>query len=349
MPRAIWKGSIGFGLVNVPVSMYAAVSEQDIHFSLVHTKDRSPIGYEKVCKKEGKQVPADEIAKAYELDGGKLVLLDDADFEAARAEGYHAITVLDFVPREQIDPIYFERTYFLGPQDDGAAAHVYQLLAGAMDESGLSAICSYIFHNREQLCCLRVRDGALLLERMYFHDEVRDPGEVTPKRKRIASSEREMARQLIDKLAGDFDPGKYSDSYRQALLQVIKRKAKGKKVEPAKPPEQEPTPDLLDALRASLERERTVGEGARLRRQDERLAHAQEASPRQALTAHSLVCTVGACHACEPSQRSSRSRFAIRACAGSSSRSPRSTAPSGRSGCRCWCTPTTGAAPTPPR
>jgi DNA end-binding protein Ku len=253
MPRAIWKGSIGFGLVNVPVAMYPAVSENDLHFSLVHTKDSSPIGYEKVCKKEGKEVPADEIAKAYELQNGKLVLLDDEDFEAARTDGYHAITVLDFVPTEQIDPIYFERTYFLGPQDDGAAAHVYQLLSDAMKESELSAVCSYIFHNREHLGLLRVRERMLVLERLYFHDEIRDPKEIRPKRTRIAASEKQMARQLIDRMTGDFDPGKYSDSYRDSLLDVIRRKSKGKTVERPEPPDQQQeAPDLLDALRDSL-------------------------------------------------------------------------------------------------
>jgi|tagenome__1003787_1003787.scaffolds.fasta_scaffold20441937_2 DNA end-binding protein Ku len=253
MPRSIWKGSIGFGLVNVPVAMYAAVSENDLHFSLVHTKDSSPIGYEKVCKKEGKEVPSDEIAKGYELDNGKLVLLDDEDFEAARTDGYHAITVLDFVPSEQIDPIYFERTYFLGPQDDGAAAHVYQLLSDAMEESGLSAVCSYIFHNREHLGLLRVRDRMLVLERLYFEDEIRDPREIRPKRTRISAAERKMARQLIDQMAGDFNPGKYSDSYRDSLLDVIHRKAKGKTVERAEPEAgQDQAPDLLDALKASL-------------------------------------------------------------------------------------------------
>src|SRR5690349_3041430 len=132
MPRAIWKGSISFGLVNAPVAMYAAISEQDLHFHLVHTKDMSGIGYQKVCKKEDAPVPDDEIARAFDLDG-KLVIMEDEDFEAARVEGYHAITVQDFVPMEQIDPVYFERTFYLGPADEGAG-HVYALLAKAMDE-----------------------------------------------------------------------------------------------------------------------------------------------------------------------------------------------------------------------
>ena len=223
--------------------MYAAVSEQDIHFSLVHTKDRSPIGYEKVCKKEGKQVPGRRDRQGLRAGRRQAGAAGRADFEAARAEGYHAITVLDFVPREQIDPIYFERTYFLGPQDDGAAAHVYQLLAEAMDESGLSAICSYIFHNREQLCCLRVRDGALLLERMYFHDEVRDSEDRPPgKRPKLKPGELKMARELIDSMTTGFKPGNYEDSYRASLLKVIRRKSKGKTITPPEPEEREELP-----------------------------------------------------------------------------------------------------------
>lgn len=191
MPRAIWKGSISFGLVNAPVAMYAAVSERTLHFHLVHKTDMAPIGYEKTCKRHKKPVPDKEIARAFDLKG-KTVLLDDSDFEAARTEGYHAITVLDFVPLDQIDPIYFERTYFLGPADEGAE-HVYALLAKALEQSGLAAVCSYIFHQREHLGCLRSRDGVLLLEKLYFADEVRSHKEHRPGGQRIDRRELQMA------------------------------------------------------------------------------------------------------------------------------------------------------------
>jgi DNA end-binding protein Ku len=251
MPRAIWKGSISFGLVNAPVAMYAAISEQDLHFHLVHTKDMAGIGYQKVCKREDKPVPDDEIARAFDLDG-KLVIMEDEDFEAARAEGYHAITVQDFVPLEQIDPVYFERTFYLAPAEDGAG-HVYALLAKAMDDAGLAAICSYIFHQREQLGCLRSRDGVLLLEKLYFADEVRPHEEHRPAGERVARQELEMARDLIDRMAGDFDVAKYRDTYRDALMRVIRKKAKGQKVTAPAAPEREHAPDLMSALQASLE------------------------------------------------------------------------------------------------
>lgn len=251
MPRSIWKGSISFGLVNAPVAMYAAISEQDLHFHLVHTSDMSPIGYQKVCKKEDKPVPEDEIARSFDLNG-KTVLLDDEDFQAARAEGYHTITVLDFVPYEQIDPVYFERTFYLAPAED-AAGHVYALLARAMAEAGLSAICSYIFHQREQLGCLRSRDGVLVLEKLYFADEVRPHTEHRPKGERVARQELEMARDLIDRMAGDFDIGRYKDTYRDELMSVIRKKARGQKITAPKPEAREEAPDLMAALQKSLE------------------------------------------------------------------------------------------------
>jgi DNA end-binding protein Ku len=260
--RAIWKGTISFGLVNAPVAMYSAIDEQDLRFQLVHRKDMGPIGYQKVCKKEDKPVDADEIAKAYELDDGRLVLLEDEDFRAAETDAYHEIRILDFVPHEQIDPIYFERTYYLAPSDR-AAEHVYALLAEAMSASGLAGVSSFIFRDREQLGCLRVMDGVLALEKMFFADEVRDPGEHRPKKQKLSQSELEMARELIDRMAGDFDPGKYEDTYRAKLLKVIRQKAKGKTVKVPERREPEQAPDLIEALRASLAEGRATSGGGR--------------------------------------------------------------------------------------
>src|SRR3954452_10227828 len=251
MPRAIWKGSISFGLVNAPVAMYAAISERTLHFHLVHKTDMAPIGYEKTCKRHKKPVPDKEIARAFELKG-KTVPLEDRDFEAARAEGYHAITVLDFVPLDQIDPIYFERTFFLGPADEGAE-HVYALLAKALEKSELAAVCSYIFHQREHLGCLRSRDGVLLLEKLYFADEVRSHKEHKPSGQRIDRRELQMAQDLIDRTAGDFDISQYKDRYRQQLMGVIRKKARGQQIEVPEAPKPDTAPDLIEALRASLE------------------------------------------------------------------------------------------------
>ncbi len=231
--------------------MYPAIDEQDLSFHLVHEKDSSPIGYQKICKAEGKPVPDDEIVKAYELSNGKYVEMADEDFEAAEENGYRSLTLLDFVPYEQIDPIYFERTYYLGPEE--GAERAYVLLARALEESGLAAVARYVFRNRQQLGCVRVRDGVLTLEKMYLADEIRPMKGIAPTGVRVEKQELQMARDLIDRLAGDFDPGKYEDVYRKTLLAVIRAKGRGKEIQPVPTEEAEAPADLTEALRESLE------------------------------------------------------------------------------------------------
>jgi DNA end-binding protein Ku len=250
-PRALWTGSITFGLVNVPVRLFSAVSEHKLHFRLVHEPDESPIGYQKICKLEGKPVPDKEIVKAFEYRKGELVHMDDEDFEAARVEGYRTIDITDFVPYEQIDPIYFAHTYYVAPQD--GSEKVYALLVQAMERSELAAIAKFVMRDRQYLGALRVREGAIALEQLYFADEVRPVEEIRPKRERVDKRELEMAEQLIDSFGGDWDPGKYRDTYRDALCGVIEAKRKGKEVHAAVEPEEERPTDLLEALRRSVE------------------------------------------------------------------------------------------------
>jgi DNA end-binding protein Ku len=251
MPRAIWSGTVSFGLVAIPVRMFAAVSEHKLHFSLLHRKDESPIGYEKVCKLEGKEVPDSEIVKAYELDKGEYVYLEDEDFEAAQAKTGHAFDIEQFVPIEEIDPIYFERSYYLAPQD--GAEKVYTLLVRAMEDAELAAVGTFVMRDREYLGCLRIRGGVITLERMYFHDEIRPASDLKPERARVNKQELDMAASLIDRFKGSFDPKKYSDTYTDRLLDVIRRKRKGEEIHAAPEVEAEETPDLMEALRASLE------------------------------------------------------------------------------------------------
>jgi DNA end-binding protein Ku len=251
MPRAIWSGTISFGLVTIPVRMFAAVAEHKLHFTLLHRKDESPIGYEKVCKLEGREVPDSEIVKAYEIEKGEFVYLEDEDLEAAEAEGGHAFDIEQFVPIEEIDPIYFERSYYLAPQD--GADKVYTLLVRAMEDAGLAAVGTFVMRDREYLGCLRIRDGVITLERMYFHDEVRPPADLKPQRARVNKDELEMAASLIDRFKGSFDPKKYSDTYTERLLDVIRRKRRGEEIHAAPAVEPEEAPDLMAALRASLE------------------------------------------------------------------------------------------------
>jgi DNA end-binding protein Ku len=250
-PRALWTGSISFGLVNVPVRLYSAVQEHDLHFNFVHEPDGSRIGYEKICKAEGKPVPDDEIVKAFEWEKGEWVYLTDEDFAAAEVEGHRTIEISDFVPSDEIDPIFFEKTFYLGPQEGGE--HVYALLAKALDQSGLAGVAKFVMRDRQHLGVLRIRDGVIMLERLYFADEIRDPEEYKPSGVRVEKRELDMATELIDRFSGKWDPKKYKDTYRDALMAIIKKKRKGEEVHVEREPEPEEPTDLMEALRASLE------------------------------------------------------------------------------------------------
>jgi DNA end-binding protein Ku len=250
-PRAIWTGSIAFGLVNVPVRMYSAVEEHTLHFNFVHAPDGSRIGYEKLCKAENKPVPDDEIVKAFEYEKGEWVYMTDEDFEAAAAENHRTIDIRAFVPFEDIDPIYFERTYYLGPEENGE--RVYSLLSRAMDDSGLAGVAKWVMRDRQNLGLLRVRDGAIALERMHFADEIRSTEGIAPGDVKLDRSELEMAAQLIEQYSGKFKPEDYRDTYRDALCEIIEAKRKGEVVRIEAEPEPEAPTDLMAALRASVE------------------------------------------------------------------------------------------------
>jgi DNA end-binding protein Ku len=275
MPRAIWTGTISFGLVNVPVRMYSAIEEHKLHFHYLHTKDDSPIGYEKFCKKEDKPVPDDEIGKAFEVSKGKYVYLDDDDLEAAKVEGYRTIELTDFVPYEEIDPIYFEKTYYLGPNDGGEK--VYALLAKAMESSGLAGIGTYVMRDKEHLGCVRIRDGVLTLEKLFFSDEIRPAKGIKPSRVSVSKQELEMAEQLIDRFSGRFRPEKYKDTYTNALKKIVRAKQRGKAVEVAPEREEPEVPDLLEALRASLETSKK-SRGGSTRKSTQRKRQARKAA-----------------------------------------------------------------------
>ena len=251
MPRAIWSGTISFGLVSVPVRMYSAIDESDLRFHLVHEPDGGRIGYQKICKAEGEPVPDDEIVKAFEVEKDELVVLTDEDFAAAKTEGVKTIEISDFVPYEEIDPIYFEKTYYLGPQSGGEK--VYALLREAMEQTGLAAIGKFVMRDRQHLGCLRVREGALTLEQLFFHDEVRPVDEIAPGKVKVPKAELEMATALIERFTGSFEPERYEDTYREALCGVIRAKWKGTTVTAPEPEAEEEPTDLMAALRASVE------------------------------------------------------------------------------------------------
>jgi DNA end-binding protein Ku len=252
MPRPLWSGSISFGLVNVPVKLYSAVREHKLRFHFVHERDSSPIGYQKICKLEDRPVPDDEIVKAYEWKKSEYVYLTDEDFDAAEVEGHRTIEITDFVPYSQIDPIFFAKTYLVGP--DEGAEKVYALLVRAMEQTELAGVSKFVMRDRQYLGALRVRQGVITLEQLYFQDEIRRVDGLRPKGARVDKGELEMATQLIDSFTGDWRPEKYEDTYREALLEVIKANRKGEPVHRAPEPTEEETPDLMAALRASLER-----------------------------------------------------------------------------------------------
>jgi DNA end-binding protein Ku len=253
--------------------MESAVEEHTLHFNYLHEPDGGRIGYQKVCSAEDRPVPDDEVVKAFEVSKGTFVPMADEDFEAAElAKPRKTIDIHAFVDPEEIDPIFFERTYYLGPQDGGEK--VYALLARAMAESNLVAVATFVMRDREHLACLRVRDGVLTLERMHFADEIRSADGLAPKGIRIAKDELRMASRLVEQFAGPFRPEKFEDTYRKALRKVIRAKERGETLTPAEAPDDEGPIDLMAALRESVEGANRDRRGRRRSRRPRRKAAA---------------------------------------------------------------------------
>lgn len=252
--RSIWKGAITFGLVTIPVKLYSATEQKDVSFHQVRRSDGSRIRYKRVAQADGEEVPYGEIAKGYELATGETVVLTDEDFADLPLTTTRAIDVLQFVPLEQVDPIYFEKTYYIEP--DKAGAKPYVLLRDALAESGKVAVVKVALRNRESLATLRVRDGVFVLETMLWPDEIRKPDfGFLDEDIAVRPQELAMAGSLIETLSGDFDPSQYKDEYREALNAVIEAKVAGhelKQPEPAQPTAGTVV-DLMAALRASVE------------------------------------------------------------------------------------------------
>jgi DNA end-binding protein Ku len=254
-PRALWSGSITFGLVNVPVRLYGAVHEHRLQFHLVHERDDGPIGYQKICKLEDKPVGNSEIVKAYEYKKGELVHLTDEDFDAVQVEGQHTIDLEDFIPYEEIDPVFFAHAYLVGPQE--GAERTYALLVRAMEDSGLVGVGKFVMRSRQYLGCVRVRDRALTLEQMHFADEIDAPSGIAPSRlPTVNKRELAMASDLIEAFSTHWKPEKYKDTYTAALREIVKAKLKGHEIHRAPETEEESAPDLMEALRLSMEQAR---------------------------------------------------------------------------------------------
>jgi DNA end-binding protein Ku len=250
-PRSIWRGTISFGLVSVPVRMYTATESKELKFHFLHKDDLAPIGYDKVRKDTGEHVDPEDIVRGFEIEKGRYVPLEDEDLDRLDIELTKAIDICDFVDLDEIDPIYFRKAYYLLPEE--GAEKPYLLLVRALEETGKVAVAKVVIRNKQHLAAVRPVDGRLVLETMYYADEVRKPEAVKVKGE-LRGAEVDMAKTLVENLSAPFDPEKYDDTYRKELLDLLRAKAKGRKLpEPAEEEEAEVV-DLMAALRESVER-----------------------------------------------------------------------------------------------
>jgi DNA end-binding protein Ku len=250
-PRSIWRGTISFGLVSVPVRMFTATESKELRFHFLHKDDLTPIGYDKVRKDTGEHVDPEDIVRGFEVSKGQYVPLEDEDLDRLDVELTKAIDICDFVDLDQIDPVYFRKAYYLLPED--GAEKPYLLLVRALDETGKVGIAKVVIRNKQHLAALRPVDGTLVLETMYYADEVRKPEKVKAKGD-LRAAEVEMAKSLVENLSEPFDPEKYDDTYRKELLELMRAKAKGKKLPEPQEEEGGEVIDLMQALRESVEK-----------------------------------------------------------------------------------------------
>jgi DNA end-binding protein Ku len=251
MPRAMWKGAISFGLVSIPVGMFPATEEKTLRFNQLHDQDHGRIKYKRVCAIDDEEVPFEHIVKGYEYEKDKYVVLEDEDLAAVPVQSSRAIDIVQFVDRDEIDPIYFQKTYYLVPEEQGIKA--YTLLRQAMTEDGRVAVAKVALREKERLATLRFKDDVLVLETMFWPDELRASDfEVLDKNVDARPQEVQMAKGLIENLTDQFDPGQFHDEYREALLGIVEKKVAGEEIEVI--PEAEPTRvvDLMEALKASV-------------------------------------------------------------------------------------------------
>ncbi len=253
MPRAIWSGAISFGLVNVPIKLFTATSQKDVRFHQLHDKDGARIQQKRVCSKDGEEVPLEHIVKGYEVSRDKYVLITPEELEALDPKASRTIDIQDFVDLDEIDPVYFDSTYYMVPEK--GAAKAYALLLEAMRKSKKVAIARVVLRQKQHLVALRPLRNALSMETMLYADEVVSPDtlEGLPEDVEVTDRELAMAQQLIDSLADAFRPERYRDDYRERVLDMIERKAEGQEVLVAEEEEEQaPVVDLMAALEASL-------------------------------------------------------------------------------------------------
>jgi DNA end-binding protein Ku len=249
----MWSGSINFGLVNIPVKLYTAVRSANLKFNFLRKNDLCPIGYTKVCRKTGEEVPSDEIVRGYQYQKGDFIVLDEEDFKKADVEKTYSITIEEFVDEKQIDHMYYDRPYYVEPEK--AAAHTYALFREAMAASKKAGIGKFVLKDREHLVMLKAHSNIIVLNILRFQREIVDPSELNiPGKAKIPKNQLDLALELINKLEAPFKPEKYHDDYTEKLKKVIEAKTKGKKipVKAAKAPKRTATPDIVNRLKESL-------------------------------------------------------------------------------------------------
>src|SRR5256714_1385646 len=256
MPRAIWKGSISFGLVNIPIALYSATRKEELRFRLLRKGDLSPVNYKRVAEKDGKEVPWDQIVKGYEYEKGKFVVLKDEDFERVDLEATQTVDIQDFVDLDEIDPIFFYKPYYLEPQKGGDKA--YALLRDSLEQKKKVGIAKVVIKTRQYLAGVKPEDGALVLGLMHFADELADTTKLDiPKKGEVGKREMNMATALIDSMSAKWKPEKYHDDYREALMEVIEEKEETGGEEIEEKPEKAPQPakqvEHVKVLQQSLE------------------------------------------------------------------------------------------------
>jgi DNA end-binding protein Ku len=258
--RSLWKGAITFGLITIPVGLYSAVEERDIHFHMLDSRDGSRIRYQRVSAASGKEVSRDDIVKGYEFEKDRYVTFTDEELDRIPSESFRTIDVVQFVDGDQIDPVYFQSSYYLAPEESGAKA--YALLAEALERSGRVGLAKITLRNKERLAVIRAHDGVMMLETMNWPDEIRTPPFDPADRPAASAKEVQMAERLIDELSEDFDPERFHDTYRERLEQAIKAKVEGEEISLApEAPRSEEVSDLMEALRASVEAARSRSGG----------------------------------------------------------------------------------------
>ena len=251
MPRSIWNGTITFGMVNVPIKLYTATESKTVHFHEVHIEDGARIEHRRCCPKENREIPFEEIVKGYEVTEGKYVVLDADEVKAAAGDRGKVIHLREFVRAEEIDPVFYEKTYYVGPRDD---ENSFRLVREALRQTQRAGVGRFSFHDREYLVAVRAGAKVLVLHTLRFHDEVVGAAELEIEglTRKPAPKEVQMAGQLVLTLADDFDSSAYDDTYREAVLDLIKRKAKGEEIALVAQEEPAHGDDLAAALQASL-------------------------------------------------------------------------------------------------